>query len=148
MTRLAGALLVGLLALVLLPGSAGALSVNEVAKEVRCPTCNTPLDVSDAPIARDMKQYIAVRIEAGWTREQIIEGLVDEFGSGVLATPPKSGFDLVAWIGPLVGVFGGLLAILLLTRAWARRSRAGPGVAAISPEDAALLDEELKRHGE
>ncbi len=146
MSRLAGLVAVALLALALLPVSGGALSVNEIAKEVRCPTCNTPLDVSDAPVARDMKQYIAVRIEAGWTREQIIDGLVDEFGTGVLATPPKSGFDLVAWIGPLVGVFAGLLVILLLTRAWARRSRAGPGAAAISPEDAALLDEELRRH--
>ena len=63
MSRLAGLVAVALLALALLPVSGGALSVNEIAKEVRCPTCNTPLDVSDAPVARDMKQYIAVRIE-------------------------------------------------------------------------------------
>ena len=90
--------------LVALPALATALTVNDVAREVRCPTCNTPLDVSSAPVAQDMKAYIARRIEAGWTKEQIIDGLVDEFGTDVLATPPKSGFDLIAWVVPALVV--------------------------------------------
>ena len=60
------AVLLALLALAALPSAAAALTVNEVAREVRCPTCNTPLDVSNSPAAADMKQYIAVRIVRGW----------------------------------------------------------------------------------
>ncbi len=145
MRRLAAVLLVGLIALAMAPSAALALSVSEVGREVRCPTCNTPLNVSDAPVARDMKQYIAVRIDQGWTKSEIIDGLVDEFGSGVLATPPKSGFDLVVWIAPALAVALGLVAILVFTRAWARRSRTGAHAPEATPEDAARLEDELRR---
>jgi len=143
--RLLSLPLVAVVAVALLPGVAAALSVNDVAREVRCPTCNTPLDVSNAPVAQDMKQYIAVRIDQGWTKDQIVDGLVDEFGSGVLATPPKSGFDLVAWIVPAVAVALGLLAIPIIARAWTRRSRAPATPRPPTPEEARRLEEELRR---
>ena len=79
-------LLVALVCLLALPGLASALTVQDVAREVRCPTCNTPLDVSNAPVAQDMKAYIARRIDQGWSKQRFIDGLVDEFGSQVLAT--------------------------------------------------------------
>ena len=138
---------VTLILLVALPAAAHALTVNDVAREVRCPTCNTPLDVSNAPVALDMKRYIRDRIDEGWTKQEIIDGLVDEFGRGVLATPPKSGFDLVAWIVPGIVVLIGLAAIPVLTRAWSRRPR--PDAAAAGPpptdEEARRLEEELRR---
>ena len=138
---------VALILLVALPAAAQALTVNDVAREVRCPTCNTPLDVSNAPVALDMKRYIRERIDEGWTKQEIIDGLVDEFGRGVLATPPKSGFDLVAWIVPGIVVLIGLAAIPVLTRAWSRRPR--PEAAAAGPpptdEEARRLEEELRR---
>jgi cytochrome c-type biogenesis protein CcmH len=140
------ALAVAAVLLAALPAVAGALTVNEVAREVRCPTCQTPLDVSSAPVALDMKQYIAERIDAGWDKERIIDGLVAEFGEGVRATPPKSGFDLIAWVVPALVVALGLAAIPLLARAWSRRSRAATeDVPAPTPEEARRLEEELKR---
>ena len=140
MRRLVLVALVGLLAL---PGLAGALTVQDVAREVRCPTCNTPLDVSSAPVAQDMKAYIARRIEQGWSKQRIIDGLVDEFGSQVLATPPKSGFDLIAWIVPALAVALGLAAIPVLTRTWARRGAPAAAPPPISDEDRRRLDERL-----
>ena len=136
---------IALVLLMALPALGAALTVSEVAREVRCPTCNTPLDVSNAPVAQDMKAYIAARIERGETKQQIIDGLVDEFGTGVLATPPKSGFDLIAWLAPALVVALGLAAIPLMTRAWARRARTStPEAPAPSPEEARRLDEELR----
>ena len=136
-----------LLAALALAGPAASLTVVEVAREVRCPTCNTPLDVSDSPAAQRMKVFIAERLAEGDDKQQIIDALVDEFGRGVLATPPKEGFDLVAWIVPIVLVLAGLAAIPLVTRAWARRGRDAPAPE-IPPEDAARLDEELRRRGD
>jgi cytochrome c-type biogenesis protein CcmH len=141
--------LVALVVLAALPAAAGAVTVTEVAREVRCPTCNTPLDVSNSPAAADMKAYIADRIEQGWDKQQIIDGLVDEFGDGVLATPPKSGFDLIAWIVPGLAVLMGLAAIPFLARAWSRR-RARPAGAEPPPptsDEARRLDDELRRLG-
>ena len=141
------AVLVALALLLAAPALASALTVSEVAREVRCPTCNTPLDVSNAPIAVNMKQYIADRIERGWTKDRIIDGLVDEFGPSVLTTPPKSGFDLIAWIVPALLVAAGLVAIPIVTRAWARRPRAeGPAPREPTPEEARRLEDELRRH--
>jgi cytochrome c-type biogenesis protein CcmH len=138
---------IALLVLAALPSAAAALNVNEVAREVRCPTCNTPLDVSNSPAAADMKEYIAARIDRGWDKQRIIDGLVDEFGEGVLATPPKSGFDLIAWLVPGLAVLAGLAAIPFITRAWARRrpSAAGAEPPPPTPDEAQRLDDELRR---
>jgi cytochrome c-type biogenesis protein CcmH len=141
--------LLALLVLAALPAAAGALTVSEVAREVRCPTCNTPLDVSSSPAATDMKQYIAERIDAGWSKQRIIDGLVAEFGEEVLATPPKSGFDLIAWLVPGLVILAGIIAIPLLAWAWSRR-RAGPDGAEPpppTPEEARRLEDELRRMG-
>ena len=140
------ALVVALLLLVALPGLAAALTVNDVAREVRCPTCNTPLDVSSAPVAMDMKAYIARRIEEGWSKDQIIAGLVDQFGKNVLATPPKEGFDLIAWVVPGLFVALGLASIPVITRRWSKRAHAeAPPAPELTPDEARRLDEELRR---
>jgi cytochrome c-type biogenesis protein CcmH len=145
--RLAAGLLLAVLGLLTaLPAAGLALTVNEVAREVRCPSCNTPLDTSSAPVALDMKEYIAERIDQGWTKQRIIDGLVAEFGREVLTTPPKSGFDLVAWIVPALAVAAGLAALPFVARAWSRRRGSGPAPAEIAPEDALRLEEELRRH--
>jgi cytochrome c-type biogenesis protein CcmH len=137
-------LAIAVIALLCAPALAVGLTVGDVAREVRCPTCNTPLDVSNAPVAQDMKAYIAERIDAGWSEQRIIDGLVDEFGSQVLATPPKSGFDLIAWIVPALAVALGLAAIPILARTWARRAPSATApVATITDEERQRLDERL-----
>ncbi len=140
-------LLLALVVLAALPAAASALTVNEVAREVRCPTCNTPLDVSNSPAASDMKVFIAERIDQGWDKERIIDALVVEFGDGVLATPPKSGFDLIAWLVPGLAVLAGIVAAGLLAWRWSRRRPAAAGAEAPppTPEEARRLDDELRR---
>jgi cytochrome c-type biogenesis protein CcmH len=117
-------------------------------RELRCPTCNTPLDVSNAPIAQRMKAFILERWERGWSKQQVVDALVEEFGREVLATPPKSGFDLVAWIVPGLGVAVGLGALVLLTALWTRRRReVAAEPAPVSDADSARLERELERFG-
>jgi cytochrome c-type biogenesis protein CcmH len=142
---LAAALLIVVALLALAPGLAGAYTVDDVAREVRCPTCNTPLNVSNSPLANRMRTYIAEHKSQGWSKQQVIDGLVREFGSNVLATPPKSGFDLIAWLVPGLAVLAGLCAIPIITRLWARRRAPAAAVAAPEGEDARRLDEELRR---
>ncbi|MBL6633942.1 MAG: cytochrome c-type biogenesis protein CcmH [Thermoleophilia bacterium] len=144
MRRIAAALAMMVIAVLALAAPAMSLTVVEVAREVRCPTCNTPLDVSNSPAAERMKVFIGQRIAAGDDKQEIIDALVGEFGRGVLATPPKEGFDLIAWVVPIVLVLAGLVAIPFVTRAWARRG-AQKAPPEISAEDAARLDDELRR---
>ncbi len=94
-----------------------------------------------------MKAFIAARIADGWDKDRIIDAMVEHFGDQVLATPPKSGFNLVAWLVPAAFARLGVIAVPLITRAWARRrGEAGDAaVADVSPEDRARIDAELRR---
>ena len=147
MTRLLAAMLA--VCALLAPMPALGLSPGEVEAELRCVTCGTPLDVSNAPAAQRMKARIAVRISQGATKQQIIDEFVADFGRQVLATPPKHGFDLVAWLLPGLAVVGGLCAIPFVTRAWAKRRPAVAVPAApLNDEDAARLQRELDAFGD
>ena len=135
------------LLLLLIPAIAGAVTRDEVEREVKCPTCSTPLNVSDAPVADEMRDFIDQRIADGDSKQEIIDALVDEFGPSVLAVPPKRGFDLVAWLVPLLTLVFGVIAILALSRAWRRRAVAVRSESApdLDSEDFETLERELRR---
>ena len=94
----------------------------ELEGELICPTCDTTLDQSNAPVARRMKVFISRRIAAGDTKSEIKQKLVAQFGKGVLAAPQREGFDLLAWVIPLAGLAIGALAVSVLLWRWTRRS--------------------------
>ena len=96
----------------------------ELEAELVCPVCETTLDPSDAPVARRMKAFIRQRIAAGDTKSEIKATLVDQFGAGVLAVPPKQGFDLLAWLLPLAGLALGVVVVGALAWRWSRRAAA------------------------
>ncbi|MFN8110024.1 MAG: cytochrome c-type biogenesis protein CcmH [Thermoleophilia bacterium] len=124
----------------------GRVNVIELEKELRCVTCGTTLDVSSAPSALQIKAYIREKADAGWTKQQIIDALVAQFGREILATPPKHGFDLVAWVVPALLVAAGLAAIPFITRRWAKRHAAAPVEGSdATPDELARLQDELNR---
>lgn len=93
----------------------------ELEGELVCPTCNTTLDQSNAPIALRMKQFVRTRIAAGDTKSEIKDQLVAQFGKGVLAAPEQSGFDLLAWVLPIAGLLVGSAVLTVLAWRWTRR---------------------------
>ena len=123
-------------------------TLSELEPELVCPTCETTLDQSNAPIARRMKQFIVARIAAGDTKGEIKAKLVAEFGAAVLAEPPKKGFDLLAWVLPLAGLLGGAALLGAAAWRWSRGRGAQPSepVAAppLAPELERRLDAELR----
>jgi len=124
----------------LLAGTATAApSPADLESQLVCPVCGTTLDQSDAPIAQRMKRFIRQRLAAGASEKQIKAELVDQFGPAVLAEPPKSGFDLLAWLVPLGILAAGTVGVGLIAWGWSRRR--GEGETAAPPE----LDAELER---
>jgi cytochrome c-type biogenesis protein CcmH len=139
-----------LLSLALVPTAVASESqptLAEIESEVVCPTCHTTLDQSFSAIADRMRTFIRARIAAGDTKSEIKSKLVEDFGEQVLASPPKRGFNLLAWVLPptLVVAAGAILAVLALR--WSRRR--DPGAAGdAAPPDPALdrrIDDELAR---
>ena|SRR5919198_1446404 len=119
----------------------------ELESELICPTCHTTLDQSDSAIAVQMKEFIRARIAAGDTKSQIKDKLVGLFGKRVLAEPPKSGFDLLAWVLPIGGILVAAAALAFGARQWsrARAAPSGEAPASLDPELERRLDEELAR---
>jgi len=141
-----------LLALLLAPPATASEphpTLAELEHEVMCPTCHQLLELSDAPIADRIRAYIQARIEAGDTKSEIKHQLVREFGEAVLASPPTRGFELLAWLLPLLGLAGSGLVIALLAWRWTRlRPEASEpllatSVSELDPKLARRLDDEL-----
>ena len=109
-------------------------TVPEISTLVMCPTCDTTLDRSDSPAAERMRALVRKHVKAGETRDQILLALVAEYGGdeSILATPPRHGSGLIAWLPPaiagLVLVLVGGLTIVRWRRAGARRIAAEAAV--------------------
>lgn len=143
------------LALALLgAGPAGAAapqtSVSEISSEVMCPVCGTLLELAEAPQAQREKAFIARLVAEGKDKEQIKDALVSEYGEEVLAAPSGSGFDLSAYVVPIVAFLVAAVALALGVLRWRRagQSAAGetPAAAGLSPEDSERLDADLARY--
>ncbi len=119
----------------------------ELEGEVMCPTCKTTLELSDSPIAERIRAFISDRIAAGDTKSEIKDALVDQFGEAVLSAPPKSGFNLVAWVLPLAGLAVAGSVVGALAWRWTRGARGAAAAGAGDPgaEAPAGLDPDLER---
>jgi cytochrome c-type biogenesis protein CcmH len=116
--------------------------------EVMCPVCNTTLDQSSSPAARQIEAFISARIAAGDSKNEIKDRLVSEYGPQILAAPPKKGFNLLAWLLPFIGLVGGALVLGLLAWRWSHMRDPGPPAAPLSPALERRVDEELARFDE
>jgi cytochrome c-type biogenesis protein CcmH len=46
---------------------------------------------------------------------------VEKYGDWILLSPPKSGFTLLVWVVPFVGLGIGLVLVAVVVRRWSRR---------------------------
>src|SRR4029453_14975776 len=102
-------------------GSEQHPTLSELEGQLMCPICEgETLAQSDSPAAQRIKAYVQLRISQGATRSQIKREPVDQWGTRILAAPPRHGFDLLAWLLPIVGVLGGAAVIGVLAWRWSR----------------------------
>ena len=122
-------------------------SLSYLEGQVMCPTCHTTLDQSDSAAALRIEAYIQKRIDQCATAGQIKSELVANFGAGILAAPPRKGFDLLAWWLPLGGVLGGALLLAVGVWRWSRTREPEPAEPEeeSDPETERRLDELLAR---
>jgi cytochrome c-type biogenesis protein CcmH len=92
--------------------------------EVMCPTCHTTLDQSSSEAAHQIEAFIAVRIARCESEQQIKSELIRNWGTVILAAPPRKGFDLLVWWLPLGGIIVG--AVLIGFGAWRWRRARSP----------------------
>jgi cytochrome c-type biogenesis protein CcmH len=123
-------------------------SLSDIEDEVMCLVCGTPLNVSDSPQAQDERAFITKLIDRGYTKKQVKDAMVAQFGPGVLDVPRGHGFDLAAYLVPAAVIVGAAGAIAVAVTRWRRSRSTGELTAAGVPssKDSALLREDLERY--
>lgn len=92
--------------------------------------------------SEQMRKELRAAMDRGEDDKTILAGFVAKYGPTVLSAPTNTGFNLVAWIMPVVIFIAGILGVALVVRAWKRRAPAMAGNAPDSPEE---MDEYRRR---
>jgi cytochrome c-type biogenesis protein CcmH len=120
-----------------------------IERQVMCVTCKIPLNVAESPQADRERGFIRELIAAGRSAAEIKSALVAQYGPSVLGLPRAKGFELTAYLGPIVVVLALLALLALLLPSWRRHARLqsarAPGTPELSASDAARLDADLER---
>lgn len=84
------------------------LEFRKIAKDLRCPTC-TGLSVleSEATFSVQIKDKVKEQMKQGKTKEQILLYFTERYGPWILREPPKTGFNMIAWILPALILLSG-----------------------------------------
>ena len=83
-----------------------------LSTQLMCPVCDgQTLDQSQAQLSEDMKAVIEQKIEDGESNAEIRDYFVERYGEIVLASPGAGGFNLIAWVVPVVIFAGGALLV-------------------------------------
>jgi cytochrome c-type biogenesis protein CcmH/NrfF len=73
------------------------------------------------------------RVSSGSSDDLILQSFVQEYGPTVLISPPAKGFDLWAWLMPIVMLLAGALLASYVVLQWRRRTEVAPA-ARVSPD--------------
>lgn len=140
---------VAVLALLALPALAQTPTPNEinaVARQLWCPLCNgVRLDNCDLQACIQMREVIAEKLIAGESTEQIKAYFVTQYGDVVLGQPSTEGFNLIAWVFPVLAAVVGLGWMAYLVYTWRQRKPVTQAPSPVSGTQQAASDEYLAR---
>ncbi len=94
-----------------------------IDRMIMCPVCPAEtIDQAQVQIALQMRQIVRDMLAQGSGRGEILDFFVERYGQDILAAPPKSGANLVAWLLPVGGVGAGLVAVFFILRSMTRQT--------------------------
>ena len=136
-----------------LPASAAncpMTTLADVEDEVMCPVCGVPLGLAEAPQADRERAFVQGLIDRCRSKQQIERALAAEYGPSVLALPENDGFNVAAYLIPVLAILAASLGLALAIVTWQReRRRRGSnhrpfGETPLDAADLARLDAELE----
>ena len=147
MRRATLAATLALAALLVFPAVAEACngwSEPDMETQLMCPTCHQVLAYSQSTIATNIRAHLRQWCGAGWTSGQVKDRLIAQFGQEILASPPKHGFDLLAWVIPGAALLAGAIVAAVLATRW-RGRRGPPPPPPVDPSFSARIDADMAR---
>ena len=98
-------------------GSYDEEEAQAIDQMLMCPVCPAEsIDQAQVPLARQMRHRVRELLAEGATRQEVLNYFADRYGQSVLASPPKSGANLLAWTLPIAGLLAALVVVLLILR--------------------------------
>ncbi len=96
-----------------------AVTEDDITANLNCPDqggCTMIVIDCTCPSSLEIKDKIKAMIGQGLSEKEIYNKLVAEYGKGVLATPPKEGFDWIVWLALPAGILVGGVVVYKISR--------------------------------
>ena len=113
-----------------------------IDRMLMCPVCPAQtIDQTEVPLAKQMRAQVRELLDAGASRSEILDWFRQRYGPGIVAEPPRSGINLIAWLMPGVVIILALAGGLFVLRSMRRRpDDAGAAADRDTDADAAARD--------
>ena len=93
-----------------------------IDRMLMCPVCPAEtIDQAQVEYSKQMRRVVREMLAQGSSQDEILDFFAERYGPQVLAAPPKSGLNLLAWIVPVVAVVAVVAGGLLVIRSMAKR---------------------------
>ena len=118
---------------------AEAISIDRM---LMCPVCPAEtIDQAQVEVSRQMRLIVREMLSQGSSRDEILDFFVGNYGADILAAPPKSGFNLLAWIVPAAAIVAVLAVGFLVIRSMTGRGvQPAPAVSGAEEDLAPYLE--------
>ena len=92
-----------------------------IDRMLMCPVCPAQtIDQTEVTLAQQMRAQVRELLAGGASRAETLDWFRERYGPGIVAEPPRSGFNLIAWLAPgavvIIGLAGGVLAMRAMRR--------------------------------
>jgi len=90
------------------------MRARNISKNIRCLVCqNQSIDDSSAPLAKDLRALIRIKVQENDTNEEIYKFLTDRYGDFILLKPPFKISTFLLWSLPFVFVIIGIFILFV-----------------------------------
>ena len=90
------------------------MRARNISKNIRCLVCqNQSIDDSAAPLAKDLRALIRIKVQENDTDEEIYKFLTDRYGDFILLKPPFKISTFLLWSLPFVFFIIGIFILFL-----------------------------------
>ena len=95
-----------------------------IDRMLMCPVCPAEtIDQAQVEISFQMRAVVREMLADGRSRQEILDFFAESYGPDILAAPPKSGGNLLAWVLPIVAVAVALVAVFFVIRSMTNRGQ-------------------------
>ena len=90
------------------------IRARDISKNIRCLVCqNQSIDDSSAPLAKDLRALIRLKVQENDSDEEIYKFLTDRYGDFILLKPPFKISTFLLWSLPFVFVIIGIFILFV-----------------------------------